>query len=591
MLEGAGQHPGYAIAKAHIIRFDTKPISQHSVAPDEVERELHLLNRAASELESEFRAMIDRSSQGSAAQAALSDSIRYVQAPNELMKNTRAMISEGHVSAAFAVQEVFDAFFRNVDSEFTRDRAYESLDVKNRLLKILQPECSNVVAQMREQIDAITEPVIIFIENLSPAGALQLEDFQTKTGLIKGLIIKNTSHIGHQDLVLRGLRCPVVGSLDFAPLVESGVLAPGREVIIDGDRGFVTFDPSPEIRREAYERMELLDAPEGEVSLSSHAPRTKDGVQMRLLGDLLSAGQMKEFIARRVLAIGLVRTEFSVLRENRWLEEDELVREYKETLQGASPSSVSLRTYDFGFDKIPDFLNDSNARESGLRGLRLMLALFEDELHTQLRAMIQAAYDVGNEVRIIFPMVLNARDMKNAQRAYQSAADALVAEGRIARIPQNIKLGAMIETSSSVELIDQILELCDMVSIGTNDLLLSTLDGDLNKASGAHYDPAFLSCARKVVRAARAAGKEVHICGEMPCHPKNIPLLIGIGATNLVVNFQSAGEVNAKIARCDSTECAELVQRMIDTGDDEEAYHMRNEFLKTLREQHDEDGK
>jgi phosphoenolpyruvate-protein kinase (PTS system EI component) len=583
VIEGAGQHPGYGIAKSQIIKFELKPMVLRNVEAEQVDSEVRRLESAARQLMAEFQALIDGSTQ-SMAQTALSDSIRYLQPTNDLMVDSQKAIRERAISAEFAVQEAFDAFFRNVDHEFTRDRAYESLDVKNRLLKILYPAGSDVVAQLREQLEAITEPKVLFIENLSPAQALQIEVFQSRTGFIKGLSIKNTSHIGHQDLVLRGLQCPVVGSVDFMKLVELGTLVEGEEVIIDGDRGFLTFNPSQEARTNAYARMYLLDAPEGEVSLSSHAPRTKDGVLMRILGDLLSPSQMKEFSARRVMAIGLVRTEFSALRANRWPTELEQIQEYKSILQGVSPGSVTLRTFDFGFDKTADFLSTDESRQSGLRGLRYMLSIYPEQFRIQLRAMVQAACEVGNEIRIIFPMVLNARDMKNARSAYNQVVGELVAEGKIARAPQNLKLGPMIETSSSVVLVDQIARHSDVLFVGSNDLLLSTLDGDLNKAAGAHYDPAFLACLRTTVRAGRAAGIEVFVCGEMPNHSKNIPLIVGTGATNIVVGYGSVGEVNAKIARCDSSECADLVDKIIETGDDEEAYALRNAELERLRQ-------
>ncbi len=574
-LEGAGQHAGYSIAKACVIRLETLPVPERRISDSEISAEVARLLAAAGAVEGDFKRMVDSSPHLGTAQTAMADSLRYVRPNNSVMEDAQKLIQQDKYGAEFAVQQAFDAVFNAVDDEFVRDRAYEILDVKSRLLKILYPAGSDVSAQLKQLLDSTPGPKIVITENLSPAQALQL--YQRE---VKGLVIKNTSHFGHQDLILSDLDCPVVGNLD---LITNRPIETGDEIIVDGDHGFVTIRPTGSTRAQAFARMELLDAPEGKVPLSAHAPRSKDGLPIQFLGDVKDFGKFNEFSVRRVCAVGLVRTEFGPMKDNRFHTEAEQVAQYRAILQAASPAAVSLRTYDFGFDKIPEFLRDSEAATSGLRGIRLALECLSRDFEDQLRSMVLAAHEVGNELRIIFPMVLDAGDMRRARSVYDRVVSGLLADARIPRAPQNIRLGAMIETSSAVELIEPILRRSDFVSLGSNDLLISTLDGDQNKASGAHYHPAFLSCARKVAHAARAAGKELFICGEMPCHTRNIPLLIGIGATNFVLSWNSIEAVNAKLSNCDSAECAELVQRIIDCGDGDEAYNIHLAFLEELR--------
>lgn len=580
IIPGQGQHPGYAIAKAFIIQFETKPAPERKIDPSEVEKERDRLQCAARQLEQEFNTLITGSAQDTAT-AALSDSVGYLQDSSSTMKRARELITKELYSAECAVQKAFDDFVASIDDEFMRDRTFEAKDVKNRLIAVLHPSGSDWTAQLKEHIAHILEPSIIFIENISPAQALQLEAFQRSSQLIKGIVITHASPFGHQNMVLSGFDCPVMAGIDFKPLVKAGLIVPGQEVVLDVELGIMKTNLSSSARAEAYHKKDLMEAPE-EVSLSTHAPRTRDGVQMRILGDLRSAEQMPEFTKRRITSIGLVRTELAVLLANRWLSQDELYREYTDILRSASPGAVSIRTYDFGFDKVPDFLKHTQMSASGLRGIRLMLTMFPEELSKQARALLRASHEVGNEVRIIIPMVFNAGDMIRASQIFEQASDELMENGAIPRPPQNLSIGAMIETSSSIAMIDSILEESAFVSIGTRDLLLSILGNDLSKASGAHYDPSLLFALRKVISASNAAGKDAFVCGEMPRHSQNVPLLIGVGATDLVVDPKNVGKINAMIAACDSQECKVLVEQMITCSDDQVAHELRNAYLDKL---------
>jgi len=580
IIPGQGQHPGYAIAKAFVIQFETKPAPERKIDPSEVQVELDRLQCAARQLEQEFNTLITGSAQDTAT-AALSDSVGYLQDSSSTMKRARDLITKELFSAECAVQKAFDDFVASIDDEFMRDRTFEAKDVKNRFIAILHPSGSDWTAQLKEHIAHVLEPSIIFIENISPAQALQLEAFQRSSQLVKGMIITHASPFGHQNMVLSGFDCPVMAGIDFKPLVQAGVIVPGQEVVLDVELGVIKTNLSSSARAEAYHKKDLMEAPE-EVSLSTHAPRTRDGAQMSILGDLRSAEQMPEFTKRRITSIGLVRTELAVLLANRWLTQDELYREYTDILRSASPGAVSIRTYDFGFDKVPDFLKHTQMSASGLRGIRLMLTMFPEELSKQARALLLSAQTVGNEVRIIIPMVFNAGDMIRALQIFEQAGQDLVDSGALAKPPQNLSIGAMIETSSSIAMIDPILEESAFVSIGTRDLLLSMLGNDLSKASGAHYDPGFLFALRKVISASKAAGKDAFVCGEMPRHSQNVPLLIGVGATDLVVDPKNVGKINAMIAACDSQECKELVEQMITCSDDQMAHELRNAYLDKL---------
>ncbi|MBN8548671.1 MAG: phosphoenolpyruvate--protein phosphotransferase [Deltaproteobacteria bacterium] len=572
VIEGAGLQAGYTIAPACIISTVAEKVQLSSISPETCGAEIDRLAKAAAAVAERLQGMVSHHSNAASAQSGLTDSLSYLQPSSPVYQEVVEHITRDHWSAEYAVQEAFDRHAASIDSPFTRDRAYEAIDIKNQLIRALNPRAQDTVEQFQKQLAALPGPKIVVTENLSPAEALQLLNQQ-----VRGVVIFNAGHVGHQAIVLKDIGCPVVGNVSL-----SGLIGHGEEIVVDGDKGFVTLRPSGDLRDKALALMRVLDDPLTEkIVLPDGMATTKDGVKIRICADLTNPDRVGELSAQ-VGEIGLVRTEFLFLKANEWPSEEKQLEIFRAILQGAAPHGVSLRTFDFGSDKVSEGLACHDAVDSGIRGIRYALAIRHKEFNTQLRAMVRAAAETQQEVRIIFPMVLDVGDMRKAKAELNRAVGDLIGEGVIAERPQNIRVGPMVETSSAVELIDPILRESDFISIGTNDLLKSTLDGDLNKAAGAHYHPANLSCVRRSIQAAERAGKPVYICGEMPCHTKNVPLLIGVGARSFVVSAQELGAVINKVGRCEIPSCEGLVDKIIESGDGDEAYAIHVNYLAQL---------
>ena len=168
----------------------------------------------------------------------------------------------------------------------------------------------------------------------------------------------------------------------------------------------------------------------------------------------------------------------------------------------------------------------------GLRGLRLSLR-HPDLLADQLRAALRVAAD--HELRFMFPMVSTTDELRRAREALASARESLVARG--IAVPDRITVGIMVEVPAAALLAEAFVPCVDFFSLGTNDLAQYTLAADRGNADVAALadalHPAVLRLVERTARAAAEGGRGVAVCGEVAGDPLAIPLLLGLGVTEL----------------------------------------------------------
>jgi pyruvate, orthophosphate dikinase len=112
----------------------------------------------------------------------------------------------------------------------------------------------------------------------------------------------------------------------------------------------------------------------------------------------------------------------------------------------------------------------------GLRGCRLAI-IYPEILEMQVRAIIEAAIDCqkrGIKVipEIMHPLTLDKKEMKILEVATRRVADAIIAQGKV---KLHYFVGTMIELPRAALLADQIAEVAEFFSFGTNDLTQTTM--------------------------------------------------------------------------------------------------------------------
>jgi len=230
-------------------------------------------------------------------------------------------------------------------------------------------------------------------------------------------------------------------------------------------------------------------------------------------------------------------------------DEEEQFKCYKNALEGMKNKPVTIRTMDLGGDKLfigSEYVDHVNPA-LGLRAIRFCL-VEKDIFRTQLRAMLRAS--VYGRLRMLLPMVSGLDELRRCKKFIQDVKGELTKEK--VKISDDIELGIMIEVPSAVVVARILANEVDFFSIGTNDLIQYTLAVDRTNEHVAHLynplDPAVINMLKQTIEAAKMAGIDVTICGEVAGEPLYLPLFLGMGIDALSMNSISIPKVK-KILR------------------------------------------
>jgi len=573
ILVGLAASPGIVIGRCWTIDRRRVRTPKRKLGPEEVEPEVLRLKNAleVSDLQlADVRAKITKGdATGATDHTAILDMHRMMLKDEMLVLEAQRLIREERLNAEWAVKralrKIKGAFHEQADDYFKERRA--DIDfVGERIVK-------NLVGQPVDVDDLPPEGAIIVAHDLSPADtALLLHERK-----IGGFVTDVGTKTSHTAIVARALELPaVVGVGRISTLAERG-----DWIAVDGGRGTVVINPTPEERTGFQDARERYLAEERQLLADKDLPATTlDGTTIRLVGNIEFAEEVPSLVAHGGEAVGLYRTEFLYLQRDELPSEEEQFDNYVEMLEALKPRPVTIRTFDLGGDKLPaGFRSHAENPALGLRAIRYCLRQ-PDMFRAQLRALLRAAPH-GN-LRIMFPMISGVMELRAAKRALYEARDELVKEGHEVDVPS---IGIMIELPSAALVADRLSRECDFFSIGTNDLIQYTIGIDRQNKDVAYlYRPLHLSVLRMVkgvCDAGRAAGIPVSMCGEMAGDPVNALVLIGLGVTELSMNGPSIPFVKRVVRAARASDAEALVDRLLAlTAADEIEREVRTEMAR-----------
>ena len=378
-----------------------------------------------------------------------------------------------------------------------------------------------------------------------------------------GLCTVEGSPTSHIAVFARGMGLPAVVGTDLPDL------QPGTLMAIDGDTGEVYIDPTDERLEVLRDRQEQQRAAEESAAERTHEEAvTLDGTRIEVAANIGSDDDAFRAVEHGAEGVGLFRTEFLFLDRTRPISEDEQYEAYRSVMSAFGDQLVVVRTLDVGGDKqVPGIeIGEELNPFLGLRGIRLTLARPE-LMRTQLRALLRA----GTEGRlgIMAPMVAGLADLKDFRTALGQAERSLARDGL--EYATGYQVGIMIEVPSAALVASRLAPHIDFFSIGTNDLTQYTLAVDRTNREVADradaFDPAVLRLIAETTSAAESSGAWVGVCGAMAGDPVAVPVLIGLGITELSVAIPSVPIIKDRVRTLDKETCRVLAGQCLEAAD------------------------
>lgn len=530
---GKTVYSGITMGKVLVLRSNQEPIRRAKI--EDAEHEISRVHDAAENAKQQLGALYEKAvKEVGESNAAIFEVHQMMLEDDDYFDAVSHIIRTEMVNAEYAVAITGDNFagmFAGMEDEYMRARAADVKDISARLVRNLSGQ---------EGIDfTAMEPSVIVADDLSPSETVQMDKKK-----ILAFVTVHGSVNSHTAILARMMNIPALVGVTL----NLNEIHTGMTAIVDGAAGEVIFEPTGKECSEAEEKIRNEQEKARLLQeLKGRKNETRDGRTINIYANIGSVSDVGYVLENDAGGIGLFRSEFLYLGRDNFPTEEEQFQAYKQVVQTMGQKKVVIRTLDIGADKQADYfsLGKEDNPAMGYRAIRICLKQPEI-FKTQLRALLRAAA-YGN-LSVMYPMITSADEIRQIKKIVGEVEQELKRDEIPYRIPEQ---GIMIETPAAVMVSDELAELTDFFSIGTNDLTQYTLAIDRqNQKLEDFYNPhhkAILRMIKMVVDNAHQCGKWVGICGELGADTALTEEFVNMGVDELSVAPPMVLKVREKV--------------------------------------------
>lgn len=520
---GKGVYGAVAIGKISV--FKKRDAEVKRVRVDDIEREKQRLEHAKAASMEQLSEIYEKAlKEVGETNAAIFEIHQMMLDDDDYNESIITMIESQKVNAEYAVAKTADNFaemFSSMDDAYMKARAADIRDISNRIISNLSGE--------RSDETAVNEKVIICASDLAPSETVSLDKEK-----VLAFVTAHGSSNSHTAILARNMNIPaVIGTGDdFLAAIKDGDAA-----IVDGFTGEVFIDPDEETRARLLKKQaddekqkRLLQELKGKENI------TLDGTKVQIFANIGSVDHIGEVLLNDAGGIGLFRSEFLYLESSDYPTEEQQFEAYKKVLETMAGKKVIIRTLDIGADKKVDYFNLKREENPALGYRAIRICLTRPEIFkTQLRALYRASF-YGN-LGIMFPMITSVSELEKILAICAEVRAELKAES--VEYSEDTELGIMIETPAAALISDQLAQMVDFFSVGTNDLTQYTLacdrqNPDIEPFIDTHHE-AILTLIRMSAENAHKHGAWIGICGELAADTSLTETFLRMGIDELSV--------------------------------------------------------
>jgi phosphoenolpyruvate-protein phosphotransferase (PTS system enzyme I) len=562
-LRAIAASPGIAIGPVYFFQKQSPVVEERTIAAGETEKEIERLNVAIDRSRKELGKIYEFAKQKLGEhQAKIFEAQLMILEDAVLFGSIDVRVRKENKNVEFIVHNEIEKYHRVMvasEDEYTRERALDVEDLRNRILRNLQEE---------KLISRLDGSPIIVSQNLAAADALILSRND-----VLGYVTEIGGVTSHTALLARALKIPaVVGLRNISATIHNG-----DRIIVDGYAGVVVLAPTDETIRTYEKKRERFREFERRLAGLRDLPaETPDGHRVELKANLELAEELEFIKLQGADGVGLYRSETLLLGREVFPSEEEQLEQYRILAETMYQRPVIIRTFDIGGDKMmAEGVRESNPF-LGWRGIRVMLDRPEIFLE-QLRAILRAS--VRKNVSIMFPMISSIKEVRRAKEFLEIVKSEL----RLEKIPfdEGIQVGVMIEVPAAAVIVEDLAREVSFISIGTNDLIqyLLAVDRGNSIVSSLYqeFHPAVVRFLRRIIERGKKGKVRVGMCGEMAGDPMATILLLGLGLDEFSVVPNILPEIKKIIRSVNYREARKIAKRVLEMQTEDEI----KEYLTT----------